>query len=199
MSFQLRFVLARQRRGLSQIALAGKTGLSTMAVSNIETGRTRNPQFSTKVELARALDVPLEWLLTGHWPSSVERPAWAVDEPYVEPKPSISDRFRLALKMRKFKNAVTFSAVSKMCRQTCVELYNGFTTRPRMQTLIPFASNLKVPVLWLRDGVWPLNEGPQPDWSTEDQVIEFNRNKEYLLDDDKDPGPPADWMPLGEF
>jgi transcriptional regulator with XRE-family HTH domain len=45
----------REKQGLSQVELAQRAGLSSQQVSNIETGRTRNPQVATRDKLAKAL------------------------------------------------------------------------------------------------------------------------------------------------
>lgn len=63
MELKDRFRKARQDRGLSQAKLAEIVGISQSAIQYIENGRN---QGSTKItELASALDVTPDWLLTG--------------------------------------------------------------------------------------------------------------------------------------
>lgn len=45
----------REKRGWSQTDLADKAGLSGQQISNIETGRTRNPQQNTRTKITSAL------------------------------------------------------------------------------------------------------------------------------------------------
>ncbi len=54
----------RQQRGLTQPALAASTGIRRAYISQIETGK-RNIAVLTLLRLARALDIPAAWLLTG--------------------------------------------------------------------------------------------------------------------------------------
>lgn len=49
------------KRGLTQADLARMSGISTAQAAYLCTGRTKNPQFQTMVQIARALDVPLEY------------------------------------------------------------------------------------------------------------------------------------------
>ena len=53
----------RVRKGLSQLDLALKTGLTTRSISRIECG-TNDPKYSTLVRLAEALNVELVELLS---------------------------------------------------------------------------------------------------------------------------------------
>jgi transcriptional regulator with XRE-family HTH domain len=62
MSIGQRVRQARQARDLTMEHLARRTGLSLSAVSELERDRTRYPQASTLVALARALDVSTTWL-----------------------------------------------------------------------------------------------------------------------------------------
>jgi transcriptional regulator with XRE-family HTH domain len=55
----------REKKGWTQVQLADKAGLSGLQVSNIETGRTRNPQARTRERLVIALGTaPPEAVLT---------------------------------------------------------------------------------------------------------------------------------------
>ncbi|CAN7398816.1 XRE family transcriptional regulator [Rhizobium sp. LjRoot30] len=53
-----RLTLARQRRGLSGIQLAEKSGITAVTISRLESGQTRNPDEDTIASLAHALDYP---------------------------------------------------------------------------------------------------------------------------------------------
>lgn len=55
---------ARERRGLTQAALAAQLGVARPMIAQWETG-TRNPWISTLKRLATALDVSYEWLAFG--------------------------------------------------------------------------------------------------------------------------------------
>jgi transcriptional regulator with XRE-family HTH domain len=55
---------ARKRRGLSQVALARKCGLTQGAISAMESG-DRRPSLEQFFRVARALDVPLQQLISG--------------------------------------------------------------------------------------------------------------------------------------
>jgi len=54
----------RQNAGLSQEALAARSGLSTVTISRIECGKT-SPYLSTALELAAGLGVSISQLLSG--------------------------------------------------------------------------------------------------------------------------------------
>jgi len=54
----------RQQQGLTQPALAARTGIRRAYISQIETGK-RNIAVLTLLRLARALDIPTAWLLAG--------------------------------------------------------------------------------------------------------------------------------------
>jgi transcriptional regulator with XRE-family HTH domain len=56
--------LARAESGLSQAALAARCGLAQQQVSNFESG-ARTPSLAQALRLARALDAPVQRLLTG--------------------------------------------------------------------------------------------------------------------------------------
>lgn len=49
----------REKKGWTQVDLADKAGLSGQQISNIETGRTRNPQPKTRDKIAGALETAL--------------------------------------------------------------------------------------------------------------------------------------------
>lgn len=53
---------ARQAAGLSRRELGRLSGLTAQTVFNVETGRVREPAFSTICRLARALVLPVEAL-----------------------------------------------------------------------------------------------------------------------------------------
>lgn len=53
---------AMDNRGVTQADLARMTGLSTAIVSQIVSGRTKDPRFASIVTIARALDVSLDYL-----------------------------------------------------------------------------------------------------------------------------------------
>ena len=55
---------ARKAANLTQEALAQRAEMSTSEVSRFELG-TRDPQFSTMLRHARALDLPVSELVTG--------------------------------------------------------------------------------------------------------------------------------------
>lgn len=53
----------RGKKGISQLDLALKTGLTTRTISRIECG-TIDPKYSTLVKISEALDIALPDLLT---------------------------------------------------------------------------------------------------------------------------------------
>jgi transcriptional regulator with XRE-family HTH domain len=53
----------RERKGWSQSELARRAGISQGVLSDIESGRTKNPRSDTLAAIARALKVPIEKLL----------------------------------------------------------------------------------------------------------------------------------------
>lgn len=58
-----RLKYARQRKGLTQSGLAAQSGASQQSVNMAEQGKARRPR--SLHEMARALDVSVDWLLTG--------------------------------------------------------------------------------------------------------------------------------------
>lgn len=50
-----------EKRDITQADLARMSGLSTALIAQIITGRTKDPHFMTVVQIAKALDVPLEY------------------------------------------------------------------------------------------------------------------------------------------
>ena len=54
----------RRTRGMSQAELAGRLGISASAMGMYEQGR-REPSLQTVVDLARELNVSIDFLLTG--------------------------------------------------------------------------------------------------------------------------------------
>jgi len=81
---------ARERRGLSQEAVAALTGLHRTEISLLERAG-REPRLATLIKLAAALDTPVEALADGiAW-----EPATAREQP-VAPAPA-PGRFRVAL------------------------------------------------------------------------------------------------------
>lgn len=65
---------AREARGYTQAQLGNHASLSRcgIAVNDIETGRTQEPRRERVEVLARALEVPTDWLY-GHGPERVPR------------------------------------------------------------------------------------------------------------------------------
>lgn len=62
-TLQQRIINTRKAAGMTQSQLATKAGLSQSTVAQIETGRNTGTKFA--VQLAQALDVSVDWLLTG--------------------------------------------------------------------------------------------------------------------------------------
>lgn len=62
-TLQQRIINTRKAAGMTQSQLAAKAGLSQSTVAQIETGRNLGTKFA--VELAQALGVTVDWLLTG--------------------------------------------------------------------------------------------------------------------------------------
>ena len=52
-------------RGMSQADLARETGLSTAIISQVVSGKTKDPRFGTVLAIAKALGVSLEYLARG--------------------------------------------------------------------------------------------------------------------------------------
>ena len=57
-----RIQYAMLQQGIQQADLARMTGLSRAVVSQIVSGTTKNPLFVNVVKIARALNVPLDYL-----------------------------------------------------------------------------------------------------------------------------------------
>lgn len=57
-----RLVKAMEKRDMTQADIARKSGLSTAVIAQIVTGRTADPGFTKVVKIAKALDVPLNYL-----------------------------------------------------------------------------------------------------------------------------------------
>ena len=57
-----RIQYAMLRQDIQQADLARATGLSTAVVSQIVSGKTKNPTFENVVKIAVALSVPLDYL-----------------------------------------------------------------------------------------------------------------------------------------
>ncbi len=79
--FPSRLRTARERRKLSQVELAQRTGLQPSAVSHFEAGR-RAPSFDNLKRLANALDVTTDYLLGRT--EEVGRPGWEALGPTVD-------------------------------------------------------------------------------------------------------------------
>jgi transcriptional regulator with XRE-family HTH domain len=80
---------ARSERGLTMRALGLKAGLGPATVRSLETAKS-NPRLATIERLAKALDVDVAWLATGHSAERtpiVSRPL-SVDDLYL---PTASD------------------------------------------------------------------------------------------------------------
>lgn len=60
---------AREARGLGSSQLALSVGGSHSLVSEVERGKSKSLQADTAIKLARALSVPVEWLVLGEGPS----------------------------------------------------------------------------------------------------------------------------------
>ena len=61
-SLSERINYAMEKQGLQQADLARMTGLSTAVISQIVSGKTENPTFSKVVLIAKALNVPIDYL-----------------------------------------------------------------------------------------------------------------------------------------
>lgn len=73
--FGVRLRLARKERGFSAIALSEMAGVSHSVVAQVESGRIQMVKAPIAHALARALDVPAEWLIGGGTPPSNLPPA----------------------------------------------------------------------------------------------------------------------------
>lgn len=60
----------RERQGVSQKQLAELTGTTQSAISELESGITRDPRMSTIEKIAEALGVDLTWTFTPTRPAS---------------------------------------------------------------------------------------------------------------------------------
>lgn len=61
-SLHLRIQKAMDAKGCTQADLARETGLSTAIISQIVSGKTKDPRFTNVVKIATVLNVPLEYL-----------------------------------------------------------------------------------------------------------------------------------------
>lgn len=57
-----RIQFAMSERGMSQADLARKTGMTTANIAYIVNGKTKDPRFQSILLIAKALDVPLDYL-----------------------------------------------------------------------------------------------------------------------------------------
>lgn len=53
----------REKLGWSQNELARRSGVKQGVLSDIESGKTRNPRIDTLMKIASALNVPVEFLV----------------------------------------------------------------------------------------------------------------------------------------
>jgi transcriptional regulator with XRE-family HTH domain len=60
-----RFKFARQQAGLTQAELSRAIGISKSAVSQIESGKTRNLKAATLVALERVSGISSQWIVNG--------------------------------------------------------------------------------------------------------------------------------------
>ena len=65
-SFSDRLTQARKLRGFTQLELSRVSGISQSAIASYESGARKSSRSTRK--LARALNVEVEWLETGHGP-----------------------------------------------------------------------------------------------------------------------------------
>ena len=80
--------LVRKARGLKKSELDHMAGLSNGVVSSLEGGRRASaPSAQLVLQLARALDVDVGWLITGIVPDGRWRPPMGVSRPREEPEP----------------------------------------------------------------------------------------------------------------
>ena len=57
---RIQFVM--DKRGMTQADLARATGIGTSNIAHIVTGKTKDPQLSNVLKIAKALDVTLDYL-----------------------------------------------------------------------------------------------------------------------------------------
>ena len=55
----------RKKRELSQVDLATSIGIKGPSVSNLETGKSKNPAASTLLKLAAVLEANPDWIVSG--------------------------------------------------------------------------------------------------------------------------------------
>lgn len=58
-----RLTYYREKKGYSQIMLAGKAHVPQSAISEIESGKRKNPGYKLLVRLSKALEIPIGKLL----------------------------------------------------------------------------------------------------------------------------------------
>jgi HAD superfamily hydrolase (TIGR01509 family) len=63
--------IAREKAGLTQDDLSDKAGLAYSTLAKIEQGAIKNPSVFTVYEIAKALDVGLETLISGYQPDTI--------------------------------------------------------------------------------------------------------------------------------
>ena len=73
---------ARAAKGLSQRELAVKAGVSAGQIGHLEKGSRDNPERETSVAIAAALEVGVEWLLTGNNPRVPHEDLVDAGDPY---------------------------------------------------------------------------------------------------------------------
>lgn len=56
-----RLTLARERRGLTGIQLSGRSGITAITISRLESGQTKQPDNDTVERLAKALSYPVQF------------------------------------------------------------------------------------------------------------------------------------------
>jgi transcriptional regulator with XRE-family HTH domain len=56
---------AREARGLTQVDVAARTGIRQATISKFEKGQIGEPGAQKIAALAQALDVSMEWIITG--------------------------------------------------------------------------------------------------------------------------------------
>lgn len=84
-----RIAAAMRRKGLSQVALAKALGLTSETVC-VQIGRDR-PWLTQIHRVAAILDVPVEWITTGHPPQPWEAADGAARGDAAVPAPFVSD------------------------------------------------------------------------------------------------------------